>query len=141
MEVHPDCLMPGTTVKLISDAGYQGEITGVVAACQQLEVFSRVRSSLATILDGGEAHLAENLPQFSKMVCHGSTSHLLAQVLDGRASRKASGVGQCAGGRTGGPALAQESGHDARVDPLALGRAASYPRLCQALGAMLSKGP
>ena len=36
--------------------------------------------------------------------------------------------------------FAQESGHDASRIPLALGRAASYPRLCQALGAMLSKG-
>lgn len=52
-EAHPDCLMLNFTVKLISDAGYQGEITSVSTACQQLEVFSRVlRTSLATILDG-----------------------------------------------------------------------------------------
>lgn len=35
-------------------------------ACQQLEVFSRVlRTSLATILDGGEENLEKNLPEFA----------------------------------------------------------------------------
>lgn len=53
-------------LQLISDAGYQGEITSVSTACQQLEVFSRVlRTSLATILDGGEENLEKNLPEFA----------------------------------------------------------------------------
>ena len=53
-------------VQLISDAGYQGEITSVSTACQQLEVFSRVlRTSLATLLDGGEENLEKNLPEFA----------------------------------------------------------------------------
>ncbi|XP_067904167.1 negative elongation factor C/D isoform X3 [Heterodontus francisci] len=65
-EAHPDCLMLNFTVKLISDAGYQGEITSVSTACQQLEVFSRVlRTSLATLVDGGEEHLEKNLPEFA----------------------------------------------------------------------------
>lgn len=52
--------------QLISDAGYQGEITSVSTACQQLEVFSRVlRTSLATILDGGEENLEKHLPEFA----------------------------------------------------------------------------
>lgn len=52
--------------QLISDAGYQGEITSVSTACQQLEVFSRVlRTSLATLLDGGEDNLEKNLPEFA----------------------------------------------------------------------------
>jgi hypothetical protein len=58
--------------QLISDAGYQGEITSVSTACQQLEVFSRVlRTSLATILDGGEENLEKNLPEFavSSLLC------------------------------------------------------------------------
>ncbi|NXW43191.1 NELFD factor, partial [Nyctiprogne leucopyga] len=92
-EAHPDCLMLNFTVKLISDAGYQGEITSVSTACQQLEVFSRVlRTSLATILDGGEENLEKNLPEFAVSLV------------------------------------------------VSLGTAASYPRACQALGAMLSKG-
>lgn len=55
-----------SVLQLISDAGYQGEITSVSTACQQLEVFSRVlRTSLATILDGGEENLEKNLPEFA----------------------------------------------------------------------------
>ncbi|KAG7248763.1 hypothetical protein CRUP_031498, partial [Coryphaenoides rupestris] len=81
-EAHPDCLMLNFTVKLISDAGYQGEITSVSTACQQLEVFSRVlRTSLATLLDGGEENLEKNLPEFAKMVCHGEHTYLFAQSM------------------------------------------------------------
>lgn len=55
--------------QLISDAGYQGEITSVSTACQQLEVFSRVlRTSLSTLLDGGEQNLEKNLPEFAVSV-------------------------------------------------------------------------
>lgn len=62
-------------VQLISDAGYQGEITSVSTACQQLEVFSRVlRTSLATLLDGGEENLEKNLPEFAVSVTHRSQS-------------------------------------------------------------------
>lgn len=39
-------------------------------ACQQLEVFSRVlRTSLATLLDGGEENLEKNLPEFAVRLC------------------------------------------------------------------------
>ena len=60
------CVRVCVCVQLISDAGYQGEITSVSTACQQLEVFSRVlRTSLATLLDGGEENLEKNLPEFA----------------------------------------------------------------------------
>ncbi|ETE63940.1 Negative elongation factor C/D, partial [Ophiophagus hannah] len=105
-EAHPDCLMLNFTVKLISDAGYQGEITSVSTACQQLEVFSRVlRTSLATILDGGEENLEKNLPEF--------------------AHKKNKGARPCV------ELLKRSSDSLMRT---------SYPRACQALGAMLSKG-
>ncbi|KAI7807515.1 negative elongation factor C/D [Triplophysa rosa] len=140
-EAHPDCLMLNFTVKLISDAGYQGEITSVSTACQQLEVFSRVlRTSLATLLDGGEQNLEKNLPEFAKMVCHGEHTYLFAQAMmsilaqeehGGSAMRR---IGQEV------QRFAHERGHDASQITLALGTAAAYPRACQALGAMLSKG-
>ncbi|XP_056605968.1 negative elongation factor C/D [Triplophysa dalaica] len=140
-EAHPDCLMLNFTVKLISDAGYQGEITSVSTACQQLEVFSRVlRTSLATLLDGGEQNLEKNLPEFAKMVCHGEHTYLFAQSMmsilaqeehGGSAMRR---IGQEV------QRFAHERGHDASQITLALGTAAAYPRACQALGAMLSKG-
>nr|KAF6450458.1 hypothetical protein HJG59_008352 [Molossus molossus] len=80
-EVHPGYLMLNFTVKLISDAGYQGEITSVSTACQPLEVFPRVlRTSLATILDGREENLENILPEFAKMVHHGEHTYLFAQA-------------------------------------------------------------
>uniref|UniRef100_A0AAX7SRN0 Negative elongation factor complex member C/D n=1 Tax=Astatotilapia calliptera TaxID=8154 RepID=A0AAX7SRN0_ASTCA len=140
-EAHPDCLMLNFTVKLISDAGYQGEITSVSTACQQLEVFSRVlRTSLATLLDGGEENLEKNLPEFAKMVCHGEHTYLFAQAMMSILAQEEQGgsavrrIGQEV------QKSAHERGHDASQITLALGTAAAYPRACQALGAMLSKG-
>ncbi|KAG7218164.1 hypothetical protein INR49_007446 [Caranx melampygus] len=127
--------------ELISDAGYQGEITSVSTACQQLEVFSRVlRTSLATLLDGGEENLEKNLPEFAKMVCHGEHTYLFAQAMMSILAQEEQGgsavrrIGQEV------QKSAHERGHDASQITLALGTAAAYPRACQALGAMLSKG-
>ncbi|XP_046534877.1 negative elongation factor C/D isoform X3 [Equus quagga] len=140
-EAHPDCLMLNFTVKLISDAGYQGEITSVSTACQQLEVFSRVlRTSLATILDGGEENLEKNLPEFAKMVCHGEHTYLFAQAMMSVLAQEEQGGSAVRRIAQEVQRFAQEKGHDASQITLALGTAASYPRACQALGAMLSKG-
>ena len=52
--------------QLISDAGYQGEITSVSTACHQIEVFSRVlKTSACTFLEEGEQTIDSNLPEFS----------------------------------------------------------------------------
>ncbi|XP_048205638.1 LOW QUALITY PROTEIN: negative elongation factor C/D [Perognathus longimembris pacificus] len=140
-EAHPDCLMLNFTVKLISDAGYQGEITSVSTACQQLEVFSRVlRTSLATILDGGEENLEKNLPEFAKMACHGEHTYLFAQAMMSVLAQEEQGGSAVRRVAQEVQRFAQEKGHDASQITLALGTAASYPRACQALGAMLSKG-
>ncbi|KAG9340654.1 hypothetical protein JZ751_021210 [Albula glossodonta] len=121
-EAHPDCLMLNFTVK-------------------QLEVFSRVlRTSLATLLDGGEDNLEKNLPEFAKMVCHGEHTYLFAQAMMSILSQEEQGgsamrrIGQEV------QKSAHQRGHDASQITLALGTAAAYPRACQALGAMLSKG-
>lgn len=73
-EEYPDCLMLNFTIKvwtpnrllacfyklpillqLISDAGYQGEITSISTAAQQLEVFSRVlKTSIASFVTNPE---------------------------------------------------------------------------------------
>lgn len=53
-------------LQLISDAGYQGEITSVSTACHQIEVFSRVlRTSITGMLEGGEEIITKNLPEFT----------------------------------------------------------------------------
>lgn len=50
-EEYPDCLMLNFTIKLISDAGYQSEITSISTAAQHPEVFSRVlKTSITKIL-------------------------------------------------------------------------------------------
>ncbi|XP_032827189.1 negative elongation factor C/D [Petromyzon marinus] len=140
-ESHPDCLMLNFTVKLISDAGHQGEITSVSTACQQLEVFSRVlRTSLATLLDGGEDSLDKHLPEFAKMVCHGEHTYLYAQCIMSVLSREEQGGSAVRRIAQEVQKYAQDRGHDVSQITLALGSAASYPRACQALGAMLSKG-
>lgn len=57
--------------QLISDAGYQGEITSVSTACHQIEVFSRVlKTSVCSFLEEGEQTIDNNLPEFSVSLCH-----------------------------------------------------------------------
>jgi len=51
---------------LISDAGYQGEITSVSTACHQIEVFSKVlRTSITMFLDGREDAIEKHLAEFT----------------------------------------------------------------------------
>lgn len=53
-------------LQLISDAGYQGEITSVSTACHQLEVFSRVlKTSVSSYLSDTEAFLKNNIHDFA----------------------------------------------------------------------------
>lgn len=47
-EEYPDCLMLNFTIKLISDAGFQSEITSISTAAQQIEVYSRVLKTSIT---------------------------------------------------------------------------------------------
>lgn len=54
-EEYPDCLMLNFTIKLISDAGFQSEITSISTAAQQIEVFSRVlKTSITKFLTQAE---------------------------------------------------------------------------------------
>ena len=69
--------------QLISDAGYQGEITSVSTACHQIEVFTPVlRTTIGTFLEGGEEAIEKNIPEFT--VRKFSHSHeYLSAVLTG----------------------------------------------------------
>eukprot|EP00064_Thunnus_orientalis_P004101 superscaffoldBa00000361_g4112 len=75
-----------------------------------------------------------------KMVCHGEHTYLFAQAMMSILAQEEQGgsavrrIGQEV------QKSAHERGHDASQITLALGTAAAYPRACQALGAMLSKG-
>ncbi|CAN7997734.1 unnamed protein product [Ixodes hexagonus] len=143
-EEYPDCLMLNFTIKLISDAGFQGEITSISTASQQLEVFSRIlRTATDNFLDGGEEHMERHLSELTRMVCHGehtylysqSVLHSLAQEPRGGSNIKRLSQASCRTLR-----YAQRSGHDPTPITMALNGASAYPRACQALSAMLSRG-
>ena len=80
-EDYPDCLMLNFTIKLISDAGFQGEITSISTAAQQIEVFSRIlKTSVNTFLNSSEENLQKNMSECAKMVCHGQHTYVYAQA-------------------------------------------------------------
>ncbi|KAL4235100.1 hypothetical protein ACF0H5_006738 [Mactra antiquata] len=139
-EEYPDCLMLNFTIKLISDAGYQGEITSVSTACHQIEVFSRVlRTSITTFLEGGMDVMEKNLPEFTKMVCHGEHTYLYSQVMMTILAQEQKGGSNIRRICQELQKCANERGLDVTPITLALSGAAAYPRACQALSSMLSK--
>nr|CAB3266936.1 negative elongation factor C/D [Phallusia mammillata] len=141
-EEYPDCLMLNFTIKLISDAGYQAEITNVSTACTQIEVFSRVlRTSLATILeDGGEEALNRHIPEFAKMVCHAEHTYLYTQVVMAVLAQEKRGGSVVRRISQEVQKYARQRGHDVTHITLALSGASSHPRARQGIMAMLSKG-
>lgn len=139
-EEYPDCLMLNFTIKLISDAGYQGEITSVSTACHQIEVFSRVlRTSITTFLEGGVDVMEKNLPEFTRMVCHGEHTYLYSQVMLNILAQEAKGGSNIRLMCQELQKCANERGLDVTPITLALSGAAAYPRACQALSSMLSR--
>ena len=64
-EQYPDCLMLKFTIKLVSDAGFQSEITSASTAQHQPEVFSSlVKSALLQITTGRVTDAHEYLQDF-----------------------------------------------------------------------------
>ncbi|KAK2156330.1 hypothetical protein LSH36_216g06069 [Paralvinella palmiformis] len=139
-EEHPDCLMLNFTIKLISDAGYQGEITSVSTACHQIEVFSKVlRTSITMFLDGREDAIEKHLAEFTKMVCHGEHTYLYSQVVMHVLAQENKGGFNMKRLYQEVYQAAKEKGLDVTPINLALSGAAAYPRACQALSSMLSR--
>nr|CAD7447110.1 unnamed protein product [Timema bartmani]CAD7457957.1 unnamed protein product [Timema tahoe] len=67
--------------ELISDAGYQGEITSISTAAQQIEVFSRVlKTAISGFLQNSD-DWQNNIQECAKMVCHGQHTYVYSQVL------------------------------------------------------------
>lgn len=86
-EEYPDCLMLNFAVKLISDAGFQHEISNVTTAAQQLEIFSRV---LTTAVDGvlGQHRKGPEtdsydraLTELVRVACHSEHTYMYSQTL------------------------------------------------------------
>ncbi|KAG1664297.1 Negative elongation factor C/D [Nymphon striatum] len=140
VEDYPDCLMLNFTIKLISDAGYHGEITSISTAAQQIEVFSRIlRTSITNFLEGGENEMKKNVSEFMDMVCHGEHTYFYSQAILQVLSQESRGG-------LNGKRLSQEiqkcarkNNHDPTSITMALNGDAAYPRACQAMAAMLSR--
>jgi len=139
-EDYSDCLMLTFTIKLISDAGFQGEITSISTASQQLEVFSRIlKNSINNFLKEGEEKFSKNIEEITKMVCHSEHTflyscavlHILAQESKGGTSVKRlfQEITQ----------RALKLGHDSTPIVVALNGAWAYARVTQALFSMLTK--
>lgn len=138
-EEYPDCLMLNFTIKLISDAGFQGEITSISTAAQQIEVFSRVlKTAISGFLQSTDDWQA-NIDECAKMVCHGQHTYVyslvLLQVL-ARENKGGSNMKRLAQEIT---KCAQQSRHDVTPITMALNGAAAHPQACQALTSMLSR--
>lgn len=66
VEQYPDCLMLKFAMKLISDAGYQSEITSASTASHQPEVFSGLlRNALMQVTAARPAELQDSLRELS----------------------------------------------------------------------------
>ncbi|KAH9371431.1 hypothetical protein HPB48_013115 [Haemaphysalis longicornis] len=138
-EEYPDCLMLNFTIKLISDAGFQAEITSISTASQQLEVFSRVlRAATDNFLEGGEERMDQNLSELTRMVCHGEHTYLYSQAVLHTLAQEPRGGSNVRRLAQEVSRHAQRSGHDPTPITMALNGASAYPRACQALSAMLS---
>ncbi|XP_027199159.1 negative elongation factor complex member TH1 [Dermatophagoides pteronyssinus] len=139
---YPDCLMLTFTVKLISDAGFQSEITSISTASQQLEVFTRIlKTSVTNFLEKGEEMLDSEkvLTEFAKLVSHGEHTYLYSQVLLHYLSLEPKGGSNVKRLFQEISRFAQKNGHNATPIMLALMGISSHPRLAQALSAMLAK--
>lgn len=94
IEQYPDCLMLNFAIKLISNAGYQGEITNVKTACTQSEVFARVfRALLLEFVKESEFSGEENsldfeitaesnhLTELCQLACHSEHTYFMSQSI------------------------------------------------------------
>ncbi|KAG9509055.1 Negative elongation factor D, partial [Fragariocoptes setiger] len=139
-EMYPDCLMLIFTIKLISDAGFQGEITSISTASQQLEVFARIlKTSIVSILEGNEEDVEKNLNEFCKMVCHAEHTYLYSQAILhvlARESKNSANIRRLAQEVA---KYAQNNGHDATPITMSLMGGATNSKVFRALSSMLSR--
>lgn len=139
-EMYPDCMMLLFTIKLISDAGFQGEITSISTASQQLEVFARILKTLTTnILSGTEEDNDKNMLEFCRMICNGEHTYLYSQAIFNLLAKDCRGSANIRRLSQEVAKYAQENRHDATPITMALMGTAANPRIYSALSSMLSK--
>ncbi|KAF7278470.1 negative elongation factor complex member TH1 [Rhynchophorus ferrugineus] len=138
-EEYPDCLMLNFTIKLISDAGFQGEITSISTAAQQLEVFSRVLKTSITSFLTSPDEWQNTSRECAKMVCHGQHTYVYSQLVIHILARESKGGSSMKRLSQEITKCAQKNGNDITPITMALNGASAYPQACQALTSMLSK--
>lgn len=142
-EQYPDCLMLKFTIKLISDAGYQSEITSSSTASHQPEVFSGLfKTALLQLTSSSSSDVKRHLRDFMHLVCHSQQTYFYSQAV----LQSLSAPGSDEGARDFQrwleeemQAEAQGTHHEVTNMTLNFRGAGLYPRLFEALAAMLSR--
>jgi len=139
-EDYPDCLMLNFTIKLISDAGFQGEITSISTAAQQIEVFSRIlKTSVSTYLCSTPETLNKNLAECANMVCHGQHTYVYAQVLLSILATEGRGGHVIRRLQQEVQKQAVSASHDVTPITMALMAGFTHSRVAQCLSSMLAR--
>jgi len=139
-EEFPDCLMLNFTIKLISDAGYQGEIRSISTAAQQIEVFSRIlKTSTVAYLTAADDQRDNTLTEFAAMVCHGQHTYMYACVVLQMLSQEAKGGAAVRRLQQEITKYAVKSSYNVTPICLSLCGASSHPRAAVALAPMLTR--
>lgn len=138
-EEYPDCLMLNFTIKLISDAGYQSEITSISTAAQQIEVFSRVlKTSIAKYLTNADER-QKTIQELAKMVCHGQHTYVYSQVMIHLLALEAKGGSNMKRLSQEIAKYALDNGLNITPITMALNNSSPHPAASQALTSMLSR--
>lgn len=131
-------------IKLISDAGYQHEISSVSTAAQQLEIFSRVASTAieqCLSQDPDSPQYETAVADLAKVSNHGEHTYLYTQALLHILSQEGKGGGALRRLAQELRAAAGKSGHDTTPFTLALHNSTTScnPAILQAMQSMLTR--
>lgn len=138
-EKNPDCLLLNFSIKLISDAGYQGEIGSMSSACNQIDVFARVLKTSILNYITCKGNSEDIVQEISKTASHGKHMYLFTQCLlhhlaqttqNGACLKRLSQELQQA---------ASSRGHDVWNITLALNGGSTFPNVASSLASMLSR--
>ena len=142
-EMYPDCMMLQFTIKLISDAGFQGEITSISTASQQLDVFARILKTLTIAILSGCPDNQEDtervIEEFCRMVCHGEHTYLYSQAILYLLAKDCKGSASIKKLSQEVAKYAQKKRLDATPITMSLMGTAANPRVHSALSSMLSR--
>lgn len=142
-EMYPDCMMLQFTIKLISDAGYQGEITSISTASQQLDVFARILKTLTTYILSGcpddHEDIEKVMTEFCQMVCHGEHTYLYSQAILCLLAKDCKGSANIKRLSQEVAKYAQDKRLDATPITMSLMGTAAHPKVYSALSSMLSR--